>query len=72
MDGFLRASNGQCVLPFQCPQIEPPKPQCPVCTGGIHDKCVECGTDCPRTCENPDPQACTKVKYIKIWCKFNI
>ncbi|KAK0157846.1 hypothetical protein PV328_011536 [Microctonus aethiopoides] len=60
MEGFLRASNGQCVLPFQCPQIEPPKPQCPVCTGGVHDKCVECGTDCPKTCENPNPQACTK------------
>ncbi|KAK0074419.1 hypothetical protein PV325_008383 [Microctonus aethiopoides] len=60
MEGFLRASNGQCVLPSQCSQIEPPKQQCPLCTGGVHDKCVECGTDCPRTCENPNPQACTK------------
>ncbi|XP_076298597.1 serine protease inhibitor swm-1-like [Lasioglossum baleicum] len=49
--GLVRNKWGQCVLEHWCPngnQTCPP-----------HEEWNECGTACPPTCKNPNPEVCT-------------
>ncbi|XP_063993885.1 tenascin-like [Diachasmimorpha longicaudata] len=55
--GYVRNARGRCVRPNQCPRRDP---RCTRrCTGGRHDRCTLCGSACPRTCDRPNPEACT-------------
>ncbi|XP_034933676.1 serine protease inhibitor swm-1-like [Chelonus insularis] len=36
------------------------------CRGGLYDRCFECGSYCPPTCENPRPQICPQACILNV------
>ncbi|GFU22903.1 zonadhesin [Nephila pilipes] len=66
-EGLVRNEEGRCVRPQECqrpPAPREPPPKCP--KDAIY---IECGSPCPPTCEDLEPEPCEEKCVQACYCK---